>query len=59
MEPKNTVLQTLKNADRPLKGGEIETISGLDKKAVDKAIKALKTEGLIESPKRCFYTTKD
>jgi len=58
MEPKDKVLQTLKNADQPLKGGDIAEISGLDKKAVDMAIKALKTEGLIESPKRCFYSAK-
>lgn len=58
MEPKDKVLQTLKNADQPLKGGDIAEISGLDKKAVDMAIKALKIEGLIESPKRCFYSAK-
>lgn len=58
MEPKETVLQTLKNSDKPLKGGEIAEISGLDKKAVDKAIKQLKTEDLIEVPKRCFYQAK-
>ena len=58
MEPKETVLQTLKNSGKPLKGGEIAEISGLDKKAVDKAIKQLKTEDLIEVPKRCFYQAK-
>lgn len=58
MEPKETVLQTLKNSSKPLKGGEIAEISGLDKKAVDKAIKQLKTEDLIEVPKRCFYQAK-
>lgn len=58
MEPKETVLQTLKNADNPLKGGEIAEISGLDKKLVDKAIKELKTDGLIGSPKRCYYSAR-
>lgn len=58
MEAKAKVLDTLKKSDQPLKGGEIAKKSGLDKKEVDKAIKTLKTEGLIDSPKRCFYTAK-
>lgn len=58
MEPKETVLQTLKNSDKPLKGGEIAELSGLDKKDVDKVIKQLKTEGLVDVPKRCFYAAK-
>lgn len=58
MDPKQTVLDTLKNSDKPLKGGEIAELSGVDKKEVDKAIKVLKTEGLIDSPKRCFYAAK-
>jgi len=58
MEVKDKVLDTLKKSDQPLKGGEIAEMSGLDKKDVDKAIKVLKTEGLIESPKRCFYAAK-
>ncbi len=56
MEPKEKVLDTLKKADNPLKSGEIADMSGMDKKEVDKTIKVLKTEGLIESPKRCYYT---
>ena len=58
MEPKETVLQTLINSDKPLKGGEIAELSGLEKKAVDKAIKQLKADDLIEVPKRCFYAAK-
>ncbi len=58
MEAKDKVLDTLKKSDQPLKGGEIAEKSGLDKKEVDKTIKTLKTEGLIESPKRCFYSAK-
>jgi len=58
MENKDKVLETLKNATQPLKGSEIAEQSCLDKKEVDKAIKVLKTEGLIDSPKRCFYAAK-
>lgn len=53
-----TVLEALKNAKDPLKAGEIAEITGLDKKDVDKAIKALKAEDLITSPKRCYYAAK-
>lgn len=58
MEIKEKVLDTLKSSDKPLKGGEIAEISGLDKKDVDKAIKQLKTEDLIDVPKRCYYCAK-
>ena len=58
MEIKDKVLETLKKSGQPLKGGEIAEQSGIDKQHVDKAIKLLKTEGLIESPKRCYYTVK-
>ncbi|PLX00870.1 MAG: MarR family transcriptional regulator [Marinilabiliales bacterium] len=58
MESKDKVLDTLRKSHQPLKGGEIAERSGLDKKEVDKVIKTLKTEGLIESPKRCFYVAK-
>ena len=49
MDPKQTVLDTLKKSDTPLKGGEIAELSGLEKKAVDKAIKQLKAEDLIDT----------
>jgi DNA-binding IclR family transcriptional regulator len=52
------VLQTLQAAGKPLKAGEIADASGLDRKEVDKAMKVLKTEGRIESPKVCFWQPK-
>lgn len=58
MDAKQTVLNTLKENAEPMKAGEIAEKSGLDKKEVDKAIKSLKAEEAIESPKRCFYTAK-
>lgn len=54
MDLNDKVLETLK-AGGPLRPGEIAEKSGLDKKDVDKAIKALKAEGKINSPKRCYY----
>lgn len=55
---KNKVLDAMKAAGKPLKSGEIAELSGLDKKDVDKAMKELKAEGLIVSPKRCFWEAK-
>ena len=55
MDVKEKVLEVLNNSAEPLKGGQIAEISGLDKKDVDKAIKALKSEEKIISPKRFFY----
>ncbi len=58
METIEKVLETLKNTDKPLKSGEIAQMSGIDKKEVDKAIKKLKVENKIVSPKRCYYAAQ-
>ncbi len=55
METKEKVLETMKNAGEPLNAGKIAELSGLDRKEVDKAMKQLKDEGTIVSPKRCFW----
>lgn len=55
MDIKDKVLEILNNSQEPLKGGQIAEASGIDKKEVDKAIKELKKEEKIISPKRCFY----
>jgi len=57
MEAKEKVLEALKNAPTPMKAGELVIATGLDKKDVDKAIKALKKDELITSPKNCYYST--
>jgi DNA-binding transcriptional regulator GbsR (MarR family) len=49
------VLETMKIAGKPMKAGEIAEASGLDKKEVDKAMKILKKEERIVSPKVCFW----
>jgi Mn-dependent DtxR family transcriptional regulator len=51
------ILDLLKE-NEPLKGGEIAEKLGLDKKEVDKAIKKLKKEEKIISPKRCYYSVE-
>ena len=58
MDSKEIVLKTLSNSSKPLKGGEIAELSGLDKEEVDKVIKKLKAEDKIYSPKNCFYEIK-
>jgi len=56
METTEKILDTLKSSDKPLKSGEIAELTGVDKKEVDKAIKKLKVEEKIISPKRCYYS---
>ncbi|MDD2550575.1 MAG: helix-turn-helix domain-containing protein [Bacteroidales bacterium] len=58
MELKGKVLETIKKAGKPMKAGEIAEQAGIDKKDVDKSIKSLVAEGVLESPKRCFYNLK-
>ena len=52
------VFETMKAAGKPLKAVEIAEAAGLDKKEVDKAMKVLKTEGRIVSPKVCYWQPK-
>ena len=52
------VLAAMQAVGKPMKAGEIAEASGLDKKEVDKAMKVLKAEEKIVSPKRCFWEPK-
>lgn len=53
---KEKVLEVLESSDKPLKAVQVCELTGLERADVDKAFKALKKEGKIESPKACFYT---
>lgn len=55
MENKEKVLEAMRAAGEPLNAGKIVEITGLDRKEVDKAMKALKEEGAIISPVRCKW----
>ena len=57
MENVELVFKTLQTSDEPLSAGAIAEATKLDRKDVDKAMKALKAEGRIISPKRCFWTS--
>ncbi len=58
MDVKEMVLEVLKKEGSPLSAGQIAEIGGLDRKEVDKAMKVLKDEELIVSPKRCYWEAK-
>lgn len=55
-EVEEIILNTLKEVGKPLRPGEIAEKAGLDKKEVDQAIKKLRKEGKVVSPKRCYYS---
>ncbi len=58
MENTQKVIDAMKTAGKALKAGEIAEISGLERKEVDKAMKILKKEEKIVSPKVCFWEPK-
>jgi len=45
-------------AGEPLDAGAVAERSGMDRKAVGKAMAELKKDGRIESPKRCCWQPK-
>ena len=55
MEPKDVILSAMKAAGKALSAGEVATLTGLDRKIVDKVFTALKKEGAIVSPVRCKW----
>jgi DNA-binding IscR family transcriptional regulator len=58
MSDADKVLEVMAGAGEPLNAGAIAERSGMDRKAVDKAMAELKKGGRIESPKRCYWAPK-
>ena len=58
MEAINKVLEVIKNAGEPINAGKVAELSGLDRKEVDKAMKQLKDNGSIDSPRRSYWSVK-
>jgi len=58
MDIKDKVLEAMQSAGVPLNAGKIVELTGLDRKEVDKAMKLLKAEGTIVSPKMCYWQPK-
>lgn len=56
---KEKVLEVMVKAGKPMRPADIVEASGLDKDVVAKAIKELKKDGAIDSPKRCYYAPVD
>lgn len=55
MDIKETILNVMREAGKPVSAGEVEKLSGLDRKDIDKAFKELKKEETIVSPVRCKW----
>jgi biotin operon repressor len=53
------VLKAIKKAGKPVRPGDVAEMTGLGKDEVAKAINALKKEGKVVSPKRCFWAAAD
>ena len=58
MNTSDLVLKTLLEAGKPLKSKEIADLSRVEKAEIDKAIKQLKKEERLISPKACYYEPK-
>jgi len=50
------ILKAMKDADKPVRPGDIAKALNVDSKQISKAIKSLKNQGKVISPKRCFYS---
>ncbi|MCR5489006.1 MAG: helix-turn-helix domain-containing protein [Saccharofermentans sp.] len=55
MDEKKAILDAMKKAGEPLNAGKIAELTGLDRKAVDKAMADMKKDGSIVSPVRCKW----
>ena len=55
MDNREQVLSTMKTAGKPVSAGEVATLSGIDRKEVDKIFAELKKDGAIVSPVRCKW----
>ncbi len=58
MDAADKVLETMKKAGEALNTGKIVELSGMERKEVEKAMKTLKKEERIVSPKRCYWQPK-
>ncbi|MFV0290045.1 MAG: hypothetical protein ACK5IJ_03990 [Mangrovibacterium sp.] len=52
---KEKVLEVMRAAGKPVSAGEVEKLSGIDRKEIDKIFAALKKEEAIVSPVRCKW----
>lgn len=57
-DAKKLVLDAMNKLGKPVRPSDIAKETGIDSKEVSKIIQELKKEGLVYSPKRCFYAIK-
>ena len=57
MEDKDVILEAMRKVGEPLNAGKVAELTGLDRKAVDKAFAAMKKTGEIVSPVRGKWET--
>ncbi len=53
------VLDAMKKAGKPVRSGDVAEMIGEESKAVSKVISALKKQGKVKSPKRCYYAPSE
>ena len=54
-EKEKMVLEAMKEAGKPVRPGDVAKALNLESKDVSKIIQSLKKQGLVASPKRCFW----
>lgn len=56
MDSYQVILEYFKKQNEPVNAGKIAEETGVDRKEVDKIMKKMKTEEVIVSPKRCYWS---
>ena len=49
------IIAAMQKAGKALTAGQIVELTGIDRKEVDKVMKKLKIDGMIVSPKNCYW----
>jgi biotin operon repressor len=55
METTEKILGAMKKAGKPVSAGQLAEATGIDRKEIDKAMKVLKADKRITSPKNCYW----
>ena len=58
METVDAIIEAMKKVSEPMSAGQIADATGIDRKEIDKAMKSLKNDEKIVSPKRCYWEPK-
>lgn len=58
MDNYQVIIDFFNSSDKPVSAGQIATATGIDRKEVDKVMTKLKKEGVITSPKVCYWEIK-